>query len=406
MGFQQGLSGLDAASKSLEVTGNNIANSSTVGFKQSRADFADVFANSLNSSGSTQAGIGTAVSNVQQLFIQGNITTTSNSLDIAINGNGFYRMDDNGTISYTRNGQFQLNKNGNIVNAAGNILTGYGVNSAGVLATGSPSDLVINTANIPASATTSIKNALNLNASATPITSTFNPTDSTTYTNSSPVTVFDSLGNTHTVTNFFVKASTAGTWNVYTTIDGSSTPVSTTPFQLTFSNSGASTGSTTNTVSFTPSGASGAATVSINMNFAGSTQYNSAFTNISLTQNGYTTGQLTGFNTGADGTIIGSYSNQQTQVLGQVALVNFANPNGLTNLGGNSWAETSASGSPVVGTPGSGTLGVLQSNATESSNVDLTTELVNLITAQRFYQANAQTIKTQDQVLQTLVNLA
>src|SRR5450830_568953 len=155
MGFQQGLSGLDAASKSLEVTGNNIANSSTVGFKQSRADFADVFANSLNSSGSTQAGIGTAVSNVQQLFIQGNITTTSNSLDIAINGNGFYRMDDNGTISYTRNGQFQLNKNGNIVNAAGNILTGYGVNSAGVLATGSPSDLVINTANIPASATTS-----------------------------------------------------------------------------------------------------------------------------------------------------------------------------------------------------------------------------------------------------------
>jgi flagellar hook protein FlgE len=403
MSFQQGLSGLSAASKSLDVTGNNIANSNTVGFKESRAEFADMFANSLNSSGSSNVGIGTSVSTVQQMFSQGNITTTSNSLDIAINGNGFYRMDTNGTVSYTRAGQFELDKNGYITNAAGSVLTGYVANSSGVLATGSPTDLQINTANIPASATTTINSVINLNATDSAIATAFNPTDSTTYNNSTSATVYDSLGNSHTLTNFFVKSATAGTWNVYTTIDGSSTPVSATPTPLTFSTSGAATGSTTQTVAFTPAGA---AAVSVNINYAGSTQFGSAFSVNSLSQNGYTSGQLTGFSTGADGTIVGNYSNGQTQVLGQVVLTSFANPNGLQNLGGNSWAQTASSGQAVVGAPGSGNLGVLQSNATEDSNVDLTAELVNLITAQRFYQANAQTIKTEDQIQQTLVNLA
>ncbi|HEY0268662.1 MAG TPA: flagellar hook-basal body complex protein, partial [Methyloradius sp.] len=144
MSFQQGLSGLNAATKSLDVTGNNIANANTVGFKQSRAEFADVYANSLNGGGSTtQVGIGTKVATIQTQFTQGNITNTTNSLDLAINGGGFFRLNNNGTIIYSRNGQFQLNKDGFIVNASGDHLTGYTADAAGNLSTGAPADLFI-----------------------------------------------------------------------------------------------------------------------------------------------------------------------------------------------------------------------------------------------------------------------
>lgn len=408
MSFQQGLSGLNAASKQLEVIGNNVSNANTVGFKQSRAEFADVFANSLSGGGASQIGIGTKVSNVAQQYTQGNITATNNSLDIAINGGGFFRMSNNGSVTYSRNGQFQMDKSGYIVDAGSKRLTGYIAGPTGTLSTGAPTELKIDTADLQPSATTEAVGLINLDSRKTALTAAgFDPTDPTTYHNSTAVTVFDSLGNAHTLQSFFVKTA-PGVWNVFTAADGVSTTVlPAATATLTFTGTGI-------TPTVTPSNAApvsfavttGATTpVPMTLDFSGSTQFGSNFSVNSLSQNGFTSGRLAGFNTGSDGIITGRYTNGQSKVLGQVALANFVNPNGLQSLGGNAWAESSISGPPLVGTPNTASLGVLQSSSVEDSNVDLTAELVNMITAQRVYQANAQTIKTQDQVLQTLVNL-
>lgn len=406
MSFQQGLSGLNAASKTLEVIGNNVSNANTVGFKQSRAEFADVFANSLTGSGASQIGIGTKISNVAQQFTQGNVTSTNNSLDFAINGGGFFRMSDNGAITYSRNGQFQMDKFGYIVNSDNKRLTGYTADAAGVLSTGAPTEININTADLQPTATTEVVGLVNLDSRNTALTAAaFDPTDPTTYHNSSAVTSYDSLGNAHTVQSFFVKTA-PGVWNVYTTADGVSTTALPAPTAtLTFGGTGTAPTSVpaTPTVNFTPT--TGASAVSMTLDLSGSTQFGSNFSVNALSQDGYSSGRLASFTTGADGTISGRYTNGQSKVLGQVVLASFVNPNGLQSLGGNAWTETSTSGTPLVGAPNTGNLGVLQSSAVEDSNVDLTAELVNMITAQRVYQANAQTIKTQDQVLQTLVNL-
>lgn len=419
MSFQQGLSGLNAASKQLEVIGNNVSNANTVGFKQSRAEFADVFANSLTGSGGTQIGIGTTLATVAQQFTQGNITATNNSLDIAINGNGFFRMSSNGAITYTRNGQFQLDKFGYIVDSANKRLTGYAADTSGNILSGSAVDLQINTADIQPVATTEIEGTINLDSRNNPMAATpvFDPADPTTYNNSTAVTVYDSLGNSHTLQNFFRKTA-ANTWDVFTTVDGVRTPATGTTAVMTFTGTGVSPTITATTpvnglpsVTFTPMNsatppaANGAAAVTTTIDYSKSTQFGSAFSINSLSQDGFTSGRLSGFNTADDGTIVGRYSNGQSKNLGQVILASFTNPNGLQSLGGNAWAVSASSGPALNGTPGSGLLGVLQSSAVEDSNVDLTAELVNMITAQRVYQANAQTIKTQDQVLQTLVNL-
>ena len=473
MSFEQGLSGLNAASKNLEVIGNNIANANTVGFKQSQAQFSDVFANALTGGGASQIGIGTRIAAVEQQFTEGNITSSNNPLDIAINGGGFFRMSDNGTITYSRNGQFQLDKLGYIVNAANNKLTGYTASSAGVLSAGSPVDLIINTADLAPKSTDSVVGLMNLDSRGTALSSAaFDPTDPTTYNNSTSVSVFDSLGNSHTLQTFFVKTSpisltasttnasttmtvpsTAGmavgmvvsgsgipagttiasitngttlvlsaaatatgsasvtattgaaTWDVFTTVDGITPPLPATPATtMTFTGTGVAPTGATATISIPV--ATGATTpLSVNLDLSGSTQFGSNFSVNSLSQNGYTSGRLGGFDVSADGIIVGHYTNGQSQTLGQVVLANFVNPNGLQSVGSNAWTESATSGAPLVGTPNSGSLGVLQSSAVEDSNVDLTAELVNMITAQRAYQANAQTIKTQDQVMQTLVNL-
>jgi flagellar hook protein FlgE len=406
MSFQQGLSGLNAASKNLEVIGNNVANSSTVGFKQSRAEFSDVYANSLTGTGASQIGIGTKISTVAQQFTQGNITSTNNSMDIAINGGGFFRMSNNGAITYSRNGQFQMDKAGYIVDAQGKRLTGFPATS-GTLSTGAPLELNINTADLTPLASTEITGLFNLDSTKTALTAAgFNPNDPSTYHNSTAVTVYDSLGNPHTLQNFFVKTG-AGTWDVFNTVDGVSTTVLPAPSAvMTFSGTGVAPtiAPATPSISFAPT--TGATSPqAITLDYSQSTQFGSAFSVNTLTQDGYTSGHLAGFNVGKDGQIVGRYTNGQSQILGQVVLANFSNPNGLQQLGGNAWSESSTSGPPLVSTPDTGSLGVLQASATEDSNVDLTAELVNMITAQRVYQANAQTIKTQDQVLQTLVNL-
>jgi len=407
MSFQQGLSGLNASAKQLDVIGNNIANSNTVGFKQSRAEFSDAYANSLSGGGALQVGIGTKVAAVATQFTQGNISTTNSPLDIAINGSGFFRMSNNGSISYSRNGQFQLDKLGNIVNAQGKQLTGYAANAAGVLATGAPANITINTADLQPATTTEVVGIVNLDSRNGNLTNAgFDPNDPSTYHNTSAVTVYDSLGNSHTLQTFFLKTG-AGVWSVFNSADGVSTTTLPTPTSvLTFNGSGiapTSAPASPTAVSFTPT--TGANAVNLTIDYSDSTQFGSTYGINSLTQDGYTSGRLATFNTGADGTILGRYSNGQSKILGQVLLANFINPNGLQALGDNAWGESSTSGAPLVGTPNSGNLGVLQSSSQEDSNVDLTSELVTMITAQRVYQANAQTIKTQDQVLQTLVNL-
>ncbi len=423
MSFQQGLSGLNAASKQLEAIGNNVANSNTVGFKSSQAEFADVFASSLSGSGngSTQVGIGVKVSQVAQAFTQGNVTASNNPLDLAINGGGFFRVANNGTISYSRNGQFSLDKNGYVVNAGGSRLTGYTANTNGVLSTGAPGDLQMNTSDLAPKQSKTVDAVLNLdsNKPVIPAIPAFNLNDPTTYTNSTSVSVFDSLGVSHVLQTFYVKSgpvapATQGAWDVYGAADDK---LLTTPMgngklgQLVFKTDGS-----IDTVASTPPApgqmqapitvASGAASpFTVALNYTGTTQYGSTFSVNSLKQDGFASGRLSGFNIGADGIITGRYTNGQSTTLGQVVLANFANVNGLQPLGNNLWAESSGSGPALVSTPNSGSLGVLQSSAVEDSNVDLTAELVNMITAQRVYQANAQTIKTQDQVLQTLVNL-
>lgn len=410
MSFQQGLSGLNASSKTLEVIGNNIANASTVGFKASEAQFADVFANSLTGAGGGGNGIGTKVAQVAQQFSQGNISTSNNPLDLSINGGGFFRLSNLGSITYARNGQFQLDKNGFIVTANGAHLTGYAANAAGVLATGTPTDLNIVSTDLAPKATANVAEQLNLDsrASIIPVATVFNAADPTTYNNATSVTVFDSLGNSHVLQTFY-KHTVASTWEVYGTYDNGTTTVATVPAlvgTLTFGPTGAITAPLPPSMSPSLTSTTGATSpYVVKIDFTGTTQFGSNFSVNTLTQDGSASGRLAGFNTSADGIITGRYTNGKSAVLGQVVLANFRNPNGLQALGNNTWAETSTSGVSLVGTPNSGSLGVLQPSAVEDSNVDLTAELVTMITAQRVYQANAQTIKTQDQVLQTLVNL-
>lgn len=415
MAFQQGLSGLNAASKTMETIGNNVANAGTVGFKKSQAQFADVYASSLIGSGASPIGIGSKLARVSQQFSQANISGTSNPLDIAINGDGFFRMSTGGAITYTRNGQFLLNKDGNIENANGAVLTGYPVDANGEISNGAPAPLRITNTALAPKPTDDYDVNLNLDSGKPIIAAVFDPADPATYTNQTSVGVYDSLGNSHVLSTFYVNRGPAApgagnTWDVYATCDG--VPVGYTPpaapvplSSITFSTGGVASPvppPVTANITLTNGATSPQA---ISVNFAGTTQYALDFGVRDQTQNGYTAGNLVSFNLSPDGKIVGSYTNGQTNVLGQVALASFANPNGLTPQGDNQWVETSVSGPPLVSTPGNSGMGAVQSSAVEESNVDLTAELVAMITAQRIYQANAQTIKTEDQIMQTLVNL-
>ena len=427
MSFQQGLSGLNTSSKALDVLGNNIANANTVGFKSAEVHFADVFANSLSGSGASQVGIGSTISGVQQTFSQGNVTATNNPLDISINGGGFYRMSQAGTITYTRNGQFHLDNAGYIINDAGNRLTGYVADAAGLIAASTPADLKLSASQIIPRATSdplagNVTASLNLNSkdAIIPAATPFSFTNPASYNYSTSLSVFDTLGVSQTMTMYFRRQTAPAVpavppvvnWDVYATLGNNvqTAPAPTTPptpfATLGFDTSGGLIGGTAVGL---PTWAltSGAASPWSpgNINFSGTTQYGSASSVDRLTQGGYTTGSLTGLIVGADGVVQGRYSNGQSRNLGQIVLATFANPNGLQSLGNNQWALSSVSGPELVSAPGSGSRGVLQSSSIEESNVDLTAQLVYMITQQRNDQANAQTIKTQDQVLQTLVNL-
>jgi flagellar hook protein FlgE len=415
MGFQQGLSGLNASSKNLEVVGNNVANANTMGFKQSRAEFGDLYASAMSS---TSIGIGVNLQAVTQQFKQGNISSTDNPLDLAINGKGFFEVNDNGQTVYTRNGQFQANKDGFIVNNQGMQLIGYPAAADGTIQPGAAGPLQLPTGGVAPNPTTENTVQMNLDSrkaitlpAATP---NIDFSDAKTYNDATSVTMFDAKGQDVAVTYYFQKSAT-DTWNVYATANGTSVksdangplPVATIDYPT---NGGAPT-SPTGTVPIdipATTNAAGAVTLPIagvKLDLTGSTQYGAAFGVTSMSQDGYTAGQLTGVVIETNGIVTATYSNNQSKPAGQLELSTFHNEQGLTALGGNLWTRSFTSGDPIVGAPGAANIGKLQSGALEESNTDLTGELVNMITAQRIYQANAQTIKTEDQIMQTLVNL-
>ncbi|WP_047243753.1 flagellar hook protein FlgE [Chromobacterium subtsugae] len=412
MGFQQGLSGLNAASTQLDTIGNNVANANTVGFKSSRTEFADLYGNSLYGMTSTTPGIGTQVSAVTQNMGSGNLETTGRSLDLAINNSGFFIMGlPNGTQAYSRNGQFQVNNQGYIVSTAGNYLQGWTANAQGAISQGPVGNLQLTNTSIPPTATSKMNMAVLLNSASTPPTTTpiNNPAQPSSYNWTNNQTVYDSLGNSHQMTLYYSLntpvAGAGNTWTVNAYVDGAAATAPST-FTLSFDTSGNLTTNTPFNVTFTPPSANGsAAPQTVAVNFAHSTQIAQNFFTSPVTQDGSAPGTLQTINISANGLIQASFSNSQTKTIGQVALANFINPQGLQDTGGNLWTQTGGSGPATVNAPGSGNTGTLSAGQVEDSNVNLTNELVNMITAQRYYQANAQTVKTQDTLIQTLLNI-
>lgn len=536
MPFRTALSGLNAASTDLRVIGNNVANASTTGFKSSTVQFADIFATSNLGSAANAIGSGVRVANISQQFSQGNIEFTANSLDLAIAGQGFFRLSDNGSIAYSRNGAFEPDRNGFLVNPQGHRLTGY-VADAGGNITGALGDIQLDTSDIAPRATTAIQLGLNLNASASvpaaavtsstitlgsaggnpvldpddsPVispafslvdaegrtvegaslqfthlvdddwevtmtgaggtTSTaqitigntgnvtldwdpdgagqqqalalnfdvstftqlagggnsdltavadgalqrpFDPTDASSYNNSTSLTVYDSLGTAHLATAYYRKTDIPNQWETYVYVDGAQVMGAQDNGSdlLQFASNG--TIQTINgnpvppaTITMNPFNAGGgSADITLSMDYSSISQFGGGFNVVSLSQDGFTTGRLSGIDIDSSGVVLARFSNGQSRVLAQVALANFANPQGLTQLGDNSWAESFESGDPLVSTAGTSSLGLIESGALEGSNVDLTEQLVRMITAQRNFQANAQVISTTDAITQTIINL-
>ncbi len=527
MPFRTALSGLNAASAELRVIGNNVANASTTGFKESRAEFADIFATSNLGTTANAIGTGVRVSNVAQQFTQGNIGFTDNNLDLAISGQGFFIMDDNGVRTYSRAGQFAIDRNGFVVNSQQQRLTVFDADTNGNI-TGATGQLQLDRSDIAPQATTGVDIDANLDASAPipgglaasttigltpgtqidttaspyvtpaftiydqqgnqinnatlqftytgtgtdwdvemlvggaatvpPTTATnvnigtdtvtlnwdpdglgaqstvamvldtgnitsvagggstvtavadgssqsgFDPADASTYNNSTSLTVYDTLGSPHLATMYFRKNAVPNQWESYLYVDGTQRSG---PDILEFSSTGTiqttSFPSTISVPSFDPGG--GAAALNIDMRFASTTQFGSPFNVSAIGQDGFPTGRLSGIDIGETGVITSRFTNGQSRTLGQVAIANFNNPQGLRQQGNTSWSETFDSGSPLVGAPGAGSLGLIESGALEGSNVDLTEELVGMITAQRNFQANAQVITTADTITQTIINI-
>ena len=404
MSFNIALTGLNAATQDLSVTSNNLANADTIGFKSSRAEFGDIYAATATGVSSTAVGNGVTVQEVAQQFSQGNVETTGNSLDLAINGNGFFTVSNGGALSYTRDGEFQLNNTGQVVTATGAALQVYAPLANGGFNTGGLTDLTLNTNESAPQATSTANVTATLPADATPpTTTTFDPSDPTSYNNTTSLTVYDSLGAAHTESLYFIKGTAANDWSVQTYIDGNAVG---TPQDLQYSNSGVLTNPANGEVAlpaYTP--ATGAADMNITLNLANTQQTGDNFAVTAVSQNGFTTGTLTGINIDSTGVVQATFTNGRSVALGQVAMANFANTQGLQQEGNASWSQTTASGSVVQGVAGGSGFGTIQSGSLEQSNVDTTAALVDMITAQRDYQANAQMIQTQDQMSQTIIQV-
>ncbi|HTC15401.1 MAG TPA: flagellar hook protein FlgE [Steroidobacteraceae bacterium] len=404
MSFNIALTGLNAANEDLSVTSNNLANAATIGFKGSRTEFSDLFSSTQQGVGATAVGNGVAVAEVAQQFSQGNIETTGNSLDLAVSGNGFFVVSNDGALNYTRDGEFQLNSAGEIVNDQGQALQAYPPLANGGFNTGGLANITLDTEESSPQATTTATISANLPANATPPTDApFSPTDPDSYNNTTSLTVYDSLGAAHTASLYFIKGAAANDWSVQLYVDGNAVG---TPQALDYSSSGALTTPANGQVTFpgyTP--ATGATPMNMTFNFSQTTQYGGNFGVTSVQQDGFTTGQLTGINIDQTGVVQAQFTNGRSVDLGQIALANFANPQGLAQLGNATWAPTNQSGAAVNGVAGNSGFGSVQSGSLEESNVDTTSALVEMITAQRDFQANAQMIQTEDQVTQSIIDI-
>ncbi|MGX5913373.1 flagellar hook protein FlgE [Aliidiomarina sp. Khilg15.8] len=472
MSFFIALSGLSASQRDLDTSSNNVANVNTTGFKGSRAEFGDVYASSLFTNSRTKVGDGVSTQRVAQQFSQGTLDFTENALDMAIKGNGFFiTSPEPGSqdLSYTRSGAFKLDRNNFIVDNSGNFLQAYPVNSE----TGQTSSTALSTTSaieLPSTAgapspSNNLYQSVNLDARVSPFLGTnaagdpapyeandvseFDPRDAATYNDSTSATVYDSLGEAHTVTSYYVKRDN-NVWDVYKSVDGQLVDLepkvdengdplgevgansadlgagSFTSVRIRFDNSGnpapaldaagdpipLSNGTTFHPAQFT-SGAltNGADPLNLDFNFRSKgggdrpTQFASAFELTALDQDGTTVGRLTGVDVDDTGLIAASYSNGETRFLGQVAMANFNNEQGLEQVGGTKWKQTIDSGQPITGVAGQGTYGSIESSALESSNVNLTEELVDIIVAQRNYQANSRSLEVNSTLQQTILQI-
>ncbi|MGF6113870.1 flagellar hook protein FlgE [Pseudomonas frederiksbergensis] len=440
MSFNIGLSGLYAANKQLDVTGNNIANVATTGFKSSRAEFEDVYSATKLGSGSKTIGNGVRLANVSQQFTQGDVNNTGNVLDMGINGSGFFVLSDNGSMSYTRAGTFKVDKDGYVTNSDGSArLQGYGVDANGKVLNGVLTDLRIDTSNLAPKTTSTVSSTINLNSSAPIVNQTTNPFDPSkdgSFSKQFSTPIYDAQGNQHIMDQYMVKTGD-NTWKTYTLIEGRNpdgsdpTNAATPPVASTmnFDSSGNLTSVTTPVIPATvpPSvttspdlkvtgwvpgtvtngtwKANGAAAGIVTVSMDKTTQYNADTARSIPSQNGYATGQITNLTIDTSGVMLANFSNSQTKPIGQISLASFTNEQGLQPVGGTSWKETYSSGIPGYDAPNTGTLGEIHSNSLEESNVNLTNELVDLIKGQSNYQANAKTISTQSTIMQTIIQM-
>jgi flagellar hook protein FlgE len=409
MPFRIALSGLNAAQTELAVVGNNISNSSTAGFKASRAEFGDVYAVAFEGISALATGNGVAVNSISQNFSQGNIDFTERNLDLAVSGQGFFVLADAAGQSFTRAGAFHIDRDGFIVNQAQQRLQtfpaiGTGINTG--FNTGVLADMQLSTSDGPPSATTDIQASLNLSSSDTvPTTAPFDPNDPTSFNNSTSIVTYDSLGTAHTSTFYYVKSAVLNQWDTYHYIDGNEvTSGGLSPITMTFNQDGTLAAPTSIAYDAAPSG-TGALPLQLSVGYGNTNQFGSSFAVNGLSQDGYTTGRLSGIDIDSEGIIFARFTNGQSSPLGKVALANFANVGGLRQLGDTAWSQTFESGDLVLGEANTASFGLIQSGALEASNVDIASSLVKLITAQRNFQANAQTISAADTITQTIINI-
>lgn len=405
MPFNIALSGLNAASKDLEVTANNIANTATTGFKGSRAQFAELFNAAGPNLSSSQTGSGVRLTNVAQQFTAGSVETTNNSLDFAISGDGFFTLRDGKGYSYTRAGAFQKDQDGYVTNANGQRLQVFPPAANGSFDNSTMTDLQLLTSQNAAKATSSVQMSLNLPSDAVAPATAFDPVnDPTSFNQSTPFTAYDSLGATHNGTVYFVKDAAANVWDAHLYIDGTSTGAAQ---QLTFNSSGALVAPANGKLNFPAVSVSpGADPMQLSLDMSKATQFGNAYAASAINPDGYPTGILSSIDVSREGVVQAKYSNGQSTALGQLAMAQFSNEQGLRQLDNTNWAASFDSGTPVMGAAGNGTFGSVQAGALEASNTaDLTAQLVNMIKAQRNYQANAQVISTDDKMVQTVINI-
>ncbi len=406
MPFNIAVSGLNAASSDLNVIGNNVANANTTGFKKARAEFADVYAATAMGLAVSvpvgSSGLGTRVTGVKQEFSQGTIAYSDRAMDLAISGSGFFILDDQGSNVYSRDGAFGLDREGFLSNGKGQKVIGYQVGAANAI-TGERGPLQISAADAPPKATSTIDLEINLNASETTIdagTVAFDPADTDTFHNATSVQIYDSLGNSHLATTYYRKVAD-NSWETYLYVDGAAVSG---PDALDFSDTGDITNPANGqvTANYTPAGATA---MTLTFDYSDSTQHGGAFALTKLNQDGYATGRIAGIDIDTEGQLIARYTNGQSLLKGQLALATFPNPTGLIPLGDTAWSETFNSGNALISMPNSSGMGLIQAGALEQSNVELSEELVDLIIAQRNYQANAEVISVADEATQSIINI-